>query len=224
VAVFAFAACVAPWLVRNWVAVGTPLITSTAGENFWWGNHAGAGQTPSPASEGRSAWLVPTNPALPEEVRGVLAQGTEAERNEVFGSEAWRFIGAHPGQALELFARKTRTFWWRIDSDPRDYPPAVSIAYEVIYRIELALALFGGWLLFSGRARGPQAPELVSAGLALGLMISIGLLQSAFYVQGRHRFLIEPLLLIFTATGAMELWRRSAGRHHASGPDRRAGS
>mgnify|MGYP003476619282 CR=1 FL=1 len=28
-------------------------------------------------------------------------------------------------------------------------------------------------------------------------MVAVSILQSAFYVQGRHRFLIEPLLLMF---------------------------
>ncbi|MEO6403797.1 MAG: glycosyltransferase family 39 protein, partial [Vicinamibacteria bacterium] len=32
----------APWLVRNQRLLGRPVITSTAGENFWRGNHEGA--------------------------------------------------------------------------------------------------------------------------------------------------------------------------------------
>ena len=48
---------------------------------------------------------------------------------------------------------------------------------------------------------GRAAPGFVAAGLCLALIVTISLLQCSFYVQGRHRFLIEPLLLAFTAIG-----------------------
>jgi high-affinity Fe2+/Pb2+ permease len=67
--------------------------------------------------------------------------------------------------------------------------------YEWIYRVELVLALLGAFLAL----RSPHSRA--AAGLCLAIIVAISLLQSAFYVQGRHRFLIEPLLLIFTAIG-----------------------
>jgi len=204
-ALFSFALVLAPWLARNWVILGAPLITSTAGENFWNGNHEAAYSRVS-ERDGRPATLVaPENTRLPESVRLVLAERSEAALNDAFMAEAWRFIGAHPEQAFDLFVGKMRTFWWRIESDPRDYPPAASLAYEWIYRIELGLALLGAAVVLL-KQRGPSpAPDRVAAALALGLMVSISVLQSAFYVQGRHRFMIEPLLLIFTATGLFAL-------------------
>lgn len=123
-------------------------------------------------------------------------------------SEAWRFIRAEPLEAADLFARKMRTFWWRIESDPRDYPRAASIAYAVIYRSELAFALFGAFVVFRRRDAASIHPDRRAAALVLGLMLALSLLQSAFYVQGRHRFLIEPLLLVFTAIALSTLARR----------------
>lgn len=203
-----FVLVLAPWLVRNWMLLGTPLITSTAGENFWNGNHGDSYSRLTETEGGAVTQVTPSNPRLPEEVRRILAGGSEADRNQAFTAEAWRFIAAHPREAVLGFGRKLRTFWWRIDSDPRDYPAAASLAYEVIYRIELCLALFGVATVWLSRRREPRPPDLTAAALALGLMASISLLQSAFYVQGRHRFMIEPLLLIFTAQGATSLSRR----------------
>jgi len=214
VTLIAFTLCLAPWLVRNRLILGTPLITSTAGENFWNGNHEGSFSRAVESERGLLTHVAPSNPLLPETVRRVLAAGSEADRNEVFMDEAWRFIRARPGEALTRFARKMLTFWWRIDSDPRDYPRAASVAYEVIYRIELCLAVFGVATLFSNRHRKPRPPDLTATGLALGLMVSISLLQSAFYVQGRHRFMIEPALLIFTALGAVRLGEDLARGQH----------
>ena len=43
-------------------------------------------------------------------------------------------------------------------------------------------------------------------------MLAVSVLQSAFYVQGRHRFLIEPLLLMFTAIALSAFARGSRSR------------
>ena len=125
-------------------------------------------------------------------------------------TEAWRFITADPWAATRLFARKLRTFWWRVDSNPGDYPAMAARGYEWTFRVELVLALLGAWLTL----RSPHSRA--AAGICLGLIVAISLLQCAFYVQGRHRFLVEPLLLIFTAIGLerlAELWSsRRRGR------------
>lgn len=197
--------CLAPWLIRNVAVLGAPVLTSTTGENFWRGNHEGAGGGVLDLNGGEITRMVPANPALPPAVRAVLASGTEMQRHEIFMSEAWRFMRAEPLEALGLFARKARIFWWSLESDPRDYPRAASISYAVLYRTELAFALVGAFLMF--RSRGQASPNRPAAALVLGLIAGIGVLQSAFYVQGRHRFLVEPLLLIFTAIGATAVIR-----------------
>ncbi len=202
----AMALCLAPWLIRNVALLGAPVLTSTTGENFWRGNHEGASGGVLDLNGGEITHVVPTNPALPPAVRTVLATGTEMQRHDVFMSEARRFISAEPLAALDLFARKMRTFWWRIDSDPPDYPRWASIAYAALYRTELAFALVGAFLVF--RSRGQASKNRPAAALILGLISAIGVLQSAFYVQGRHRFMVEPLLLTFSAVGVAGLTRR----------------
>ena len=157
VAVLAFILGVAPWVMRNLVVLGAPLITSTTGENFWRGNHAGAGGGVRDLNGAEITRLEPTNAALPDAVRAVLARGTEAERHQVFMAEAWRFIGSEPRAAARLFAWKMRTLWWRIDSDPDNYPRAAAIAYETIYRAELLLALVGIFMVFRA-GREPSIP------------------------------------------------------------------
>jgi len=129
------------------------------------------------------------------------------DRHAVFMSESWRFIRAEPRAALVLYAMKMRTFWWRIDSDPADYPRAASVAYATVYRTELALALVVAVMLLRSGPRTSGSADRASAALVLALLIAVSALQCAFYVQGRHRFLIEPLLLVFTAAGVVTLAR-----------------
>jgi len=202
-ATVAFFLCVSPWLARNVAVIGAPLITSTTGENFWRGNHAGASGGGKDLDGGEIASLERTNQALPLAIRAVIAHGTELDRHQVFMAEALKFIRAEPAEAVALFGRKMRTFWWKIESDPGDYSPIAARIYEWVYRCELALALLGLGLLFRNRL-GPSAHR-IPAVLAVLVMIAISLLQSAFYVQGRHRFLIEPLLLMFASFGVVHV-------------------
>jgi len=198
----AFAMCLTPWLGRNLALIGAPLITSTTGENFWRGNHRGASGGVVDLDGGDITTMIPVNESLPKTIRTVLAGGTELERHRVFMAEAWQFISADPGSAAVLFARKLRTFWWRIDSDPRDYPPVAALGYQWIFRAELLFALLGAFFML----KAPLSCE--AAAWCLALIIALSLLQCAFYVQGRHRFLIEPVLLMFTAAGVVRLTRR----------------
>jgi hypothetical protein len=213
----------APWLARNAVFVGGPVITSTTGENFWRGNNPLAtggvsdklGRTLTSLSPDDEAYS-PFSPAI----RKALAFGDERERQRVFMAEAWRFIRAEPAHAFFLFTEKLKTFWWKIESRPGDYSPAKSFLYEWIYRSELFLAALGAWML-ARRWSTAARPSRAAALIVLSMMIGLSLVQSAFYVQGRHRFLIEPLLLIFTASGLTGIVDRLRGAAGANVPDPR---
>jgi hypothetical protein len=191
-----------PWVARNSVFVGEPLITSTTGENFWRGNNPLAtggvsdklGRTLTSLSHDDEAYS-PFSPAI----RKALAFGDERERHRVFMAEAWRFIRAKPAHAFFLFTEKMKTFWWRIESRPEDYSAAKTFLYEWIYRAELCLAVVGVWIWV--RRSSKTTASHATLVIVVSMMLGLSLVQSAFYVQGRHRFLIEPLLLVFTAIG-----------------------
>lgn len=211
-AALSLALCLAPWIIRNVLVIGAPVITSTTGENFWRGNHAGASGGVRDQDGGEIASLFATNEALPEPIRRVIARGSERERDQVFAEEALEFIRSDPRAALELFGRKLRSFWWKIESDPRDYSPVASLVYEWIYRLELALTLLGiGSLFLLGATRADSKGRAIIL-VVLATILAISLLQAAFYVQGRHRFLIEPFLLMFAAFGLAALARLRVGR------------
>ena len=201
----------APWLIRNAIFLGEPMITSTSGENFWRGNNPLAtggvadktGRTLTSLSWDDEVYS-PFSPAI----RQVLAHGNEADRQHVFAAEAWRFIREQPDHAFFLFTEKLKIFWWKVESRPEDYAASRSALYQWIYRSELFAALLGLFVLL--RAKDPlhAARSLRTAWILVALIVGISVLQSAFYVQGRHRFLIEPLMLIFTAFGAAAITGR----------------
>jgi hypothetical protein len=96
--------------------------------------------------------------------------------------------------------------------------------YELWYLPVLALAVWGS--LFALRSRASR-----SRSTALLIVVGVGLIsatQAVFYVEGRHRLAVEPLLLVLAGVGAAELasfalprlarWRQPADRAHGWAP------
>ncbi len=184
---------VAPWLVRNAVLLHHfPVFITTSGQSFWQGNNprsSGSSRLP----DGSSALS-----ALPEELARQLPRD-EIGQNRFFYREAHRFIRTHPIQALRLFGRKWLYFWWRSPQTGMLYSPSLTRWYQRYYIVVAALALAG----LAGCVRtGLTAPQWI----LIGYCLTIALHQSLHYVDGRHRWPVEPILLLLAAQGALGLW------------------
>ena len=75
----------------------------------------------------------------------------------------------------------------------------------------LVLAGLGGmWL-------GPRDPSVDVGAVALlvGMVLLIAAVQSMFYIEGRHRLTMEPILAMIAGCGARRLWGSVAVRKPA---------
>ena len=77
------------------------------------------------------------------------------------------------------------------------YPHRYLLTYKVFYSFILFFALVG---LTCSLAK-KNKDMLANAYLLLFFLISISLFQALYYVEGRHRWGIEPILMIFSAVG-----------------------
>ena len=195
-------AVVLPWLVRNAVVLHRfPVLITTTGQSLWQGNNpnsSGSGYLP----DGRSAL-----DTLPQSFLQKLKDLDESGQDRLFRDEALKFIREHPKQALGLYLKKLRLFWWAGPQTGLKYPHHYRVLYGVYYAVIAALAGIGLW---RWRLRLCQAPGL----LLIGFGVSISLLQSVYYVEGRHRWGIEPVLLLLAAAGLLEFLNKT--RNHAA--------
>src|SRR5262249_41022756 len=96
----AMALALAPWVVRNhdlhqrWY-----LVTTGGGPQFWLGNH--------PHATGATN----VNPTPPPALMDSLYSHPDREREAIYYREGWRFVRAHPGRALGLYATKLGSLW-----------------------------------------------------------------------------------------------------------------
>lgn len=191
---------IAPVLVRGYLMYGEviPLRTDT-GVNLWYGNHLGASGTSytrSPSSVDVISQLAPTLAAR-------IAGRNEIDQNRVFMAAALEFAANDPAAAFLLFLKKIYYFWWFSPHTGLRYPTKWAIAYTIYYSVILFFGVVG--LLLS--LRSTRRSVRTGATLFLLIAASISATQALFYVEGRHRWAIEPLLLVFTAAGCLYFLR-----------------
>ena len=195
----AVALVLAPWLARSVRLYGYPVITTTTWEIFWRGNNA-LSDGGSYARDGSGLAMIE---AAPAEFRQRLHAADEVGRQKIFVQAAMDFITTHPRDAARLFVRKLWGFWWFMPQSGLLYPRTYLVLYGVYYVIVAGLAILGAAVALAGTARRDA--------LVLWLvMLSVGLFHAVFYVEIRHRWGIEPLLLVFTAGGGA--WALHAAR------------
>ncbi|HJQ37467.1 MAG TPA: glycosyltransferase family 39 protein [Thermoanaerobaculia bacterium] len=182
-------AVVAPWTIRNAFVHHTFMLTrSGSGLVFWLGNN--------PHSTG-SATDTAGQPVIRHAPPELLHAKNEVERDRVFREAAWQYIRARPLAAIGRFAQRVYYFWWFSPQWGAAFSPALKLAYRAWWVVLLTMMAVG-----ATRNRSRDVWFLV------GIAVLISLIQSVYYVEGRHRLAIEPLLLPLAALG---MRRRDAG-------------
>jgi hypothetical protein len=190
---------IAPWLVRNAVIFQRPVgFVSTDGQNLWIGNNplaTGGALT----VDGRA--VVDADPAI-----AAARQGrSETEQQAIYRRAALEYIAGHPGTTVANYGRKLGSFLFWSTQTGAWYPARFRTPYLTFYVILLAAALVGSYRLL-------RAGHMDAVVLCAAFFLGIGLLQSVFYVEGRHRWSVESALIVLAAAGTVSLWasRRAA--------------
>jgi 4-amino-4-deoxy-L-arabinose transferase-like glycosyltransferase len=191
----------APWLARNYGILGTPVLSTTAAESFWRGNapHSfGSSYLPS----GKTV-LETADPAL----RAALRAADERGQSRIFLDAAVASARHDPLGFARGLGRKLLLFWAAGPQTGLRYPRGHLVIYLVYYVLMAGLAALGLWAL--SRRRDP-APADVALSTMLATICCIWIVQSLFYVETRHRWGVEPLMLVLSSAGAWSLARRIA--------------
>lgn len=193
---------VAPWVVRDQVLFGRPILSTSIGEGLWRGNnpHASGG-----AITDDGVAIIDAAP----EVRAAVWGRPELEQDDFFTATALAYMRADFGRTLRDTLAKLVAFWWFSARSGALYSPLWLQIYEAYYTVVLALAAVGIAVLVRRGARWAVA-------IIGGATLTVSFLQAIFYVEGRHRWEVEALLLVLGACGARWLWERATTRRRGS--------
>ena len=189
---------VGPWLLRNVRLHGRLILMTTSGEHLWRGNNPNA--TGSSLTPEGDPILERADPAF----RAALLRRDELGQMDLFLSEARRYIAQHPWRFVQNVSTRCLTFAWFGPMSGWRYPRSYLRAYQAYYVLVLALAGVGLGSLWRRWARLDGGSRITTA-LLVGTWLSVGLAQSLFYVEIRHRWAVESLMLVLAAFGLMRL-------------------
>jgi 4-amino-4-deoxy-L-arabinose transferase-like glycosyltransferase len=188
-----------PWSIRDSLQHHRPIfLISTTGEDFWDGNN--------PMATGHS--YVDRNHALintltPADRAELASQPDEIAQSEWFTRKAMAFIHEQPGAAARLTVKKFFHFWWFAPQTGVLYPSGWRQIYMAYYVVVLVTAAAG---VIALRARR----DSIRLGLLVGLfLLGLSVVQSLYYVEARHRWAIEPMLMALSG-GAIAMRRTTA--------------
>lgn len=187
---------ISPWLVRNAFIHHRVLFLSTTWEVFWRGNNPQA--TGHSYREGEQTVFE----ALPASARAELSRlPDELQQARWFRDQALTFIRDHPWGFIELTIKKFVQFWWFTPQSGTLYPRLWVRGYQLFYLLLIWLVFVGVQrLLASGTSSQRQAVLLIG-----GFLVSLSGLQSFYYVEGRHRWAVEPFLVLLAGYGLSQL-------------------
>lgn len=185
---------VLPWVARNSLVHQRfiPWINSTTGELFWRGNNPNASGSGIAAS-GRSILE-----EAPPEFLAKISRLDELGQKAAFEQEALSYIRKDPGAFVRRTLMKFVQFWGGSPQRGIRYPTSFRRIYNGYYCVIVLL----GWVGGLGLLRKPPTPWTRGGLLLLVLFaITVSGTHSLFYVEGRHRWALEPLMLILTSAG-----------------------
>ena len=194
-------AIVIPWTIRTSLQHHRfVFMLTTDAEDFWRGNNPNAtGSTYATADKTELDMLTP------QEFADLLRQRDEVAQANWFTAQSHAFIREHPGQFVRLTAVKMLHFWWIAPQTGLLYPRSWFFAYMMYYVLVLLLAMIGAWSIWRKGNLGRQQLLLIAA-----FLLALSFLQSLYYVEGRHRWAVEPILIAISGVGVGSI----AARRH----------
>ena len=184
-----------PWIWRNYLVFGRPLLRSNFGLELKLGNNSGAEAYMQTHGRGKIEMyhpIIKKDELEKYRIMGELAYTASA------GNEALAFIRTHPYDFVKLTLQRILYFWVR-DLDLNEgldghfgIQSKKSAFTTVIYILPLPFMLLGIVIVFSG-----QRP----AGVLISYLILFPLVYYITHVRQRYRFPVEPVMLIFAAGG-----------------------
>ncbi|MFP4503033.1 MAG: tetratricopeptide repeat protein [Candidatus Hydrogenedentota bacterium] len=224
--ILAIALPLAPPFIRNWVvAEDVVFLSSYGGLNLYVGNHPGASLVEPRIPEleplaGISNWSCFDYPAI---VRGVAVKEgkdhiTYSEASAYFYAKALDFIRENPGAFLRNTGRKALLFWAPVEvtnDTVLAYDKRASPILRWLPGFAWAAGLFlvgaMGWLLHGRRNASPVQRALGVAVLVFifGYFLSV----IPFFIAGRYRMPVLPLILLFAAYTVVRVGHAVRGKH-----------
>jgi len=193
-------AVASPWMIRNALVIGAPVLNTNGGFNLYIGNN--------PAATG---WFVSISDTPRGPTWGELRNAGEVEASETLKTEALSWITAHPGEFLALAIKKIVYFWSPPFHEGRGRASSAESAVRVLWAIQFVTLVVGAVAgLAFARLRNRRTTVLW-----LSILCYTGV-HALFYVIFRYREPIMPFVGLIAALAVEALLMKGWLKHPAA--------
>lgn len=182
--VVSLAACLSPWVIRNYLATGHPVVTT-----LWVGPSLYDGLHPGASGDSDMTFI---------ERDGAYDRMSEYDADQHYRREAWKFVRDQPGRAIQLAFVKLGRYWSPLPNAAQFGHPVARIAVLLSFVLVPVLAAVGWWHVRQDVSRWllPLAPIMYFA-----------LVHAVFVGSLRYRLPAEYPLAVLAAVGVNWLWK-----------------
>ena len=184
-----------PWIWRNYLVLGQPLLRSNFGLELKLGNNSGSEAYMQAHGRGK---IEMHHPIVQKEELEKYCKMGELAYSESCKKEAVAFIGTHPYDFMRLTIQRILYFWIRDLNLNNGIEGHFGIRSKksafttFIYILPLPFMFIG--IVIAFRRKKP-------AGVLVAYLILFPLVYYITHVRQRYRFPVEPIMLIFAAGG-----------------------
>lgn len=190
---------VAPWVIRNWLVMGVPILTTThGGYTLLLGNNPVFYEEEVKKPWG-TVWPNDSQQRWSRELEALMAielgpQATEVERDSWQARLAKKNIATEPGAAIAAVVHRIRSLWNTIPlGDTAGGVNRIVInSVGWFYAIELAMGFIGMLIVLSRKERNRWLPMYV-------LIASVQIVHLFYWTNTRMRAPLMPPVALFAA-------------------------
>ncbi|MFZ2655059.1 MAG: glycosyltransferase family 39 protein [Victivallales bacterium] len=201
-----------PWMIRNYDQFNQFVFSQTnKWEAFWIGNNSNAsgGQFKADGTAVLSC--------KGEEMQGRInaSVNDEIAIENIFKDYAFKYVRENPSHFIKGLFRKGFYFWWFHPQTGLFYPRSYLIAYKILYSALLLMAAIGIYICHKRRL---WSIEMLFPAI---LILGIWSVHTLNFNEMRHRWTVEPVLLIFASVAIFflsgKIYQYWHGNNHSSG-------
>ncbi len=187
---------ISPWICRGYrIYHRFIFITTNSAELFWRGSSVNASGTA--LTRGRSDIISTMDAGF----KNRLFSLNEIGQYDFFKNEALAYIKSHKRNFLKMTALKFFYFWSFSPQTGLEYPAVWLYAYGAFYLFLVPGVCFAIWCMI----RGCGPVDLPALGFLVLFCVLVSLAHSLYYVETRHRWMIEPILLAVSSYGFVSI-------------------
>ena len=185
---------ISPWVYRGYKIYNRFIfITTTSGVNFWMGNNLNSSGS-ALTRDNKPVFLT-----ADEAFRARALSLGEVEQSHFFKDEAVKYIKANPSIFFKRTTEKFIYFWTFSPQTGIEYLKSWLIIYKILYYFLAVFFISGLYFIF----RNYLYVNMPAVIFLFSFFLTISIVHSLYYIDIRYRWIIEPLLMVFSSYGVV---------------------